>query len=50
MIKLSFEKRNWYRWHFNKNINFFDNEDGMYYIQYICDENIKNFLNFHKEY
>ena len=50
-LKLSFEKKKLgTAGTLIKNINFFDNEDGMLlHSDNICDENIKNFLNFHKK-
>ena len=50
-IKLSFEKKKLgTAGTLIKNIDFFENEDGMLlHSDNICEENIKNFLNFHKK-
>ncbi len=50
-IKLSFEKKKLgTAGTLIKNVDFFENEDGMLlHSDNICEENIKNFLNFHKK-
>ena len=50
-IKFSFEKKKLgTAGTLIKNINFFDNKDGMLlHSDNICEENIKNFLSFHKK-